>query len=145
MDMARRAAVVHAEAAGRRPLRLETETDTLVGEWDPVGLGRVVDNLLSNAIKYSPDGSAIAVTIGQDGEANEAVLSVRDEGIGIPQDDLPRVFERFHRARNVAGRIKGIGIGLAGVKQIVEQHGGTIALKSTQGLGTTVTVRLPLA
>jgi signal transduction histidine kinase len=72
------------------------------------------------------------------------VLTVLDQGIGIPAADLPRVFERFERARNAVGRIGGSGIGLAASKQIVEEHGGTIAVESREGQGSTFTVRLPL-
>jgi len=68
-----------------------------------------------------------------------AVLEVEDHGLGVPTTDLPHIFERFHRAGNV-----GTGLGLADVRQIVEQHGGTIAVDSREGAGTTVTVRLPL-
>jgi signal transduction histidine kinase len=78
-------------------------------------------------------------------EGNDAVLTVRDQGVGIPAADLPRVFERFARARNVVGRIGGSGIGLAAVKQIVEEHGGAIAVESEEGAGSTFTIRLPLA
>src|SRR5204862_6429143 len=73
-----------------------------------------------------------------------ATLQVQDRGLGIPAADLPYVFERFRRGSNV-GRIGGTGIGLAGAKQIVEQHDGSIAAGSAEGEGTTVTVRLPLA
>jgi signal transduction histidine kinase len=74
-----------------------------------------------------------------------AVLAVHDEGVGIPAADLRRVFERYHRSRNVAGAVPGMGIGLAGARRIVEQHGGTIAVESVEGKGSTFTVRLPLA
>ena len=73
-----------------------------------------------------------------------AVLSIADQGVGIPADDLPHIFERFRRGGNVAGRIAGSGLGLWGSQRIVAQHGGTIAIDSTEGKGTTVTVRLPL-
>jgi len=72
------------------------------------------------------------------------VLVVQDEGLGIPVADVPHVFERFHRGGNVAGQIGGSGIGLAGVSQIVEQHGGTLGVQSDEGQGATFTVRLPL-
>jgi signal transduction histidine kinase len=72
------------------------------------------------------------------------VLSVRDEGIGIPADDLPRIFDRFHRSRNVR-RVSGTGIGLSSTLQIVEQHGGTIEVESEEGVGSTFTLRLPMA
>jgi signal transduction histidine kinase len=70
-------------------------------------------------------------------------LTVRDEGIGIPAADLERIFERYRRGRNV-GQISGTGLGLTGARQIVEQHGGVIAIESAEGRGTSVTVRLPL-
>jgi signal transduction histidine kinase len=74
-----------------------------------------------------------------------AVLTVQDQGLGIPAPDLPRVFERFHRGGNVAGRIPGTGVGLAAAQHIVQQHGGTITVESTEGAGATFTMRLPLA
>ena len=126
-------------------LQVSTELSELVGNWDVTRLGRVLDNLLDNAVKYSPRGGAVLVNIGLDGTALErmAVLSVVDRGEGIPQTDLPHIFERFHRGRNV-GHIPGTGIGLAGVQRIVELHGGTISALSEVGQGTTFTVRLPL-
>jgi signal transduction histidine kinase len=73
------------------------------------------------------------------------MLAVRDQGVGIPAADLPHIFERFHRGGNVAGHIAGAGIGLATVRQIVEQHGGTITVESWPDKGSTFTVQLPLA
>jgi signal transduction histidine kinase len=103
-------------------------------------------NLLDNAIKYSPGGGEVLLTVeAQAGPTGRwAVLTVRDQGIGIPAADLPRLFERFHRAENVVGRIGGTGIGLALVRQTVESHGGTIAVESQESVGTTFTVHLPL-
>jgi len=119
----------------------------LIGCWDPDRLEQVLGNLLTNAIKYSPDGGTVDVTLAtvEDEAGVWAHLSVRDRGLGIPADDLPRLFERFHRGGNVAGRIAGNGLGLAGAHQIVRQHGGTIAVDSEMGRGSTFTVRLPLA
>jgi len=88
-------------------------------------LGRVLSNLLDNAIKYSPDGGTIRVHVGLEAET-WAVLAVEDEGIGIPQDELERVFGRFQRGTNVIGQIVGSGIGLASARQIVENHGGVL-------------------
>jgi len=101
---------------------------------------------VTNAVKYSPDGGEVRVNICQDVQADQprAVLVVQDQGIGIPAADLPRIFERFQRASNVAGQIAGTGIGLATVHQIVDQHGGQITLDSQEGVGTTCTVHLPL-
>jgi len=73
-----------------------------------------------------------------------AILRVQDDGVGVPADDLPHIFELYRRGRNVVGRISGTGIGLSSARLVVEQHGWTIAVDSTEGSGTTVTVRLPL-
>lgn len=121
----------------------------LIGVWDPRRLERVLANLLDNAEKYSPADGEIVVAVSlepaEDSERGDwARLSVKDQGIGIPAAELPRVFERFFRASNVAGSLPGTGIGLAGARQIVEQHGGTITVDSQQGSGTTFIVWLPL-
>jgi signal transduction histidine kinase len=107
----------------------------------------VAANLLSNAIKYSPNGGDVRVRLRseEDEVGRFAVLEVQDRGLGIPEDDLPRIFERFQRGTNVTGRIAGTGIGLAGAKQIVEQHGGGISVWSREGEGSTFTVRLPVS
>ena len=104
----------------------------------------MIANLLSNAIKYSPDGGEVTLAVRRDAAGDRAVLEVRDRGLGIPAADLPRVFERFRRGSNVVGRIPGTGIGLAGARQVVEQHGGAIAVDSVEGAGTTVTIQLPI-
>lgn len=115
----------------------------IMGWWDEVRLGRVLDNLLSNAIKYSPDGGTVTVNVTQtDGHV---ALRVADQGVGIPAAELARITERFYRASNVTGRFNGTGIGLAGVRQIVEQHDGRLTIGSTEGQGTTVTVTLPVS
>lgn len=114
----------------------------LIGLWDASRLERVLDNLLGNAVKYSPEGGSITVTVRRDGDW--ASLAVRDHGMGIPAADLGHVFDRFFRARNVGGRIRGTGIGLAGARQIVVQHGGSITVDSAEGRGSTFTVRLPI-
>lgn len=108
---------------------------------DPALLDQVFTNLLSNATKYSPNGGAIEIRGRLDGE--DVVVEVADQGVGIPAADLPRIFERFFRARTSTG-IVGTGIGLYSVKRLVEMHGGTAAIASTEGEGTVVTVRLPL-
>lgn len=113
------------------------------GQWDLYRVERVVGNLLSNALAYSPDGGAITVTVDREGD-DWALLQVSDQGLGIPATDLPHIFERFHRGGNVAGRIAGSGIGLAAVRQIVEQHGGAIDVESREGEGSTFAARLPL-
>jgi len=139
--LARRAAAEHQPSGATHRIHVAADVPRLVGLYDAFRLERVLDNLLSNAIKYSPAGSDILVTVGQAPDGT-ATLSVRDRGLGIPAADLPRVFERFHRAGNVAGHIQGTGLGLAGVRAIIAQHGGRITLDSTLGRGTTVTVTL---
>jgi signal transduction histidine kinase len=124
-----------------------TAAPSVVGDWDGPRLERVLTNLLENAVKYSPRGGTIRVSVSREdhGQRAWAVLTVRDEGVGIPIAEVPRVFERFRRGTNVVGRIGGTGIGLAGVHAIVEGHGGTISVDSREGVGSAFTVRLPLA
>jgi signal transduction histidine kinase len=141
--LARRAADAHQQATDKHRIRVETSETGIEGDWDPARIRRVIGNLLGNAIKYSPDGD-IVVQLARADDAPYAVITVRDQGIGIAQDDLPHVFERFQRGRNVVGRIAGTGIGLAASKQIVEQHEGTITVESRLGEGSTFTIRLPL-
>jgi PAS domain S-box-containing protein len=144
--LARRCAAEQQQATTRHVIQVETDVDTLVGEWDALRLERVLNNLLNNAIKYSPDGGTITVNVARQQCAGRAwaALAVRDEGLGIPAADLPHLFERFHRAANVAQHISGIGIGLTGSRQIVEQHGGTLTVESQEGVGSTFTMRVPL-
>jgi PAS domain S-box-containing protein len=102
---------------------------------------RALTNLLTNAIKYSPEGSPIDVSLTRD--QSDAVIRISDHGIGIPENDLKRLFEPFHRASNV-GKIQGTGLGLAITKQAVDLHGGAITAESKLGEGTTFMVRLPV-
>ncbi|WP_334311375.1 PAS domain S-box protein [Nodularia sphaerocarpa] len=104
-------------------------------------LGHILNNLLSNAIKYSPNDSTIEFTLACEDE--QAIFKIQDQGIGIPEEDLPRLFESFHRAKNV-GNILGTGLGLAIVKTCVDLHQGKISVTSTLGVGTVFTVILPL-
>jgi two-component system, OmpR family, sensor histidine kinase BaeS len=76
--------------------------------------------------------------------APEAVITVQDQGIGIPEVDLPHIFERFWRGGNAVRHFRGTGLGLASVRAIVEEHGGTVAVESQEGRGSTFTIRLPL-
>lgn len=130
----------------RHQIRVEAAVSELTGLFDAIRLERVLVNLISNAIKYDPDGKPITIEIAREEEADGcyAVLEVRDQGIGIPAKDVPRIFEQFHRASNTPGYISGTGIGLASVRHITEQHGGTITVSSKVGEGSIFTVRLPL-
>lgn len=104
-------------------------------------LGHILSNLLSNAIKYSPTSSTVKFTLTL--EQEQAVFEIQDRGIGIPPEDLPHLFESFHRATNV-GNIQGTGLGLAIVKNCVDTHKGEITVRSVVDMGTTFTVTLPL-
>ncbi|MBV9580204.1 MAG: hybrid sensor histidine kinase/response regulator [Chloroflexi bacterium] len=143
IELARNAVDQHQQATNRHALYVSTQLTELVGTWDSVRLARVLDNLLDNAVKYSPRGGTVEVCVWT--QAADATLSVADHGVGIPEADLPHIFERFRRGRNVEGRIPGSGIGLAGVQRIVELHGGTMAVESQVGEGTKFTLRLPLS
>jgi signal transduction histidine kinase len=145
-------ALVHRVAAQLQQTTMQHTIDVqavvpdLVGEWDALRLERVLGNLLGNAIKYSPEDSNMKVEIDvqeKDGQAWACVV-VRDRGVGIPAADLPHIFERYHRGANVTGRFSGEGLGLAGARQIVEQHGGRIRVESEEGQGSTFIVQLPL-
>jgi two-component system, OmpR family, sensor histidine kinase VicK len=102
----------------------------------------ILDNLFNNAIKYSPEGGIIQLNLHQ--QDKQIVLEVKDKGMGIPPEDLSRVYEPFHRAKNVVNFLPGIGFGLAIVKKIVDLLEGAIAIESELGIGTTVTITLPL-
>mgnify|MGYP002777166197 CR=1 FL=1 len=104
-------------------------------------LRQILSNLLSNAIKYSPAASLIKLSLNY--QVNNAVFQVSDQGIGIPPQDLPHLFESFHRAENV-GAIPGTGLGLAIVKRCIEVHRGTVTVESQMNSGTTFTVSLPI-
>lgn len=120
----------------------------LIGTWDAKRLARVVNSLLSNAIKYSPNGGTVRVDLDSvDDEGGAwAVLRVGDEGIGVAEADRARVFEWYSRGENARRTaIQGSGIGLAGARDIVEQHRGSISVESEEGKGSVFTVRLPLS
>jgi signal transduction histidine kinase len=129
-------------------LVFHAELPALPMDLDPPRIGRVLSNLITNAIKFSPNGGEIEVSVArqqrQDEDGDRAVVRVQDHGVGIPAADLPRLFDRFFRGANVSGRIGGTGIGLATVRQIVEQHGGRVEVASEEGRGSTFTVYLPL-
>ncbi len=146
VELARQRVAEHQQTTDRHVLHVSTDVPDLIGIWDRVRLGRVLDNLVGNAVKYTPRGGTIEVRIDVELQPDRwAVLRISDSGEGIPDSDLPYIFERFRRGRNVEGRIPGTGIGLSGARSIPEQHGGSIAVESEVGQGTTVTVRLPLA
>jgi PAS domain S-box-containing protein len=140
-----RAVVAQQEGLTGHHLIVEATVPAVEALVDAPRLERVLGNLLSNAIKYSLEASDVMVQIAlADGERGPGVtIAVQDRGVGIPAEDLYRIFEPFHRARNVVGVVPGTGLGLAGARAIVEQHGGTIGVESIEGAGTTVWIWLP--
>jgi signal transduction histidine kinase len=109
---------------------------------DRLRLEQVLQNLLQNAIKYSPNGGEIVVCV--EHQAGQVVLSVRDQGIGIPAAAQAQLFQRFYRAENAtAAKIKGMGVGLYVVNEIVTLHGGTIEVNSVEGAGAAFIIRFP--
>jgi signal transduction histidine kinase len=109
---------------------------------DPDLLSRAAENLVSNAMKYSPDGTAVTVTLRSDEES--VTIEVADQGYGIPEADLARVFEKFYRVPRVqdAG-VPGTGLGLPMVREIAELHHGSVSVKSEVNHGSTFTLRIP--
>jgi len=115
------------------PIWVEIDTDKMT---------QVIDNILNNAIKYSPDGGRIKV--GMRTTDAQLIISISDEGLGIPKKDLPRIFDRFYRVDKARSRAQGgTGLGLAIAKEIVKQHKGFIWAKSEYGKGSTFTIVLP--
>ena len=132
--------VVGTSPWGEAPSLVLDTSPGVVVEGDRARLERVVQNIIENAIKYNRAARPIRVEVARQG--SWAMLVVRDEGVGIPADELPHVFTRFYRASTATGT-PGTGIGLAGAKTIVEQHGGAITIETAVGCGTAVTVLLP--
>ena len=115
------------------PVWVEIDTDKMT---------QVLDNILNNAIKYSPDGGEIRV--GMKTTDAQLIISISDEGLGIPKKDLPRIFDRFYRVDKARSRAQGgTGLGLAIAKEIIKQHKGFIWAKSEYGKGSTFTIVLP--
>lgn len=151
VGLARRVAESHQLQTERHHLVVEAESEELTGYWDPARLEQVLDNLVSNAVKYSPQGGVVRIGVGYQRSAGDdtddslrAIVTVRDEGLGIPEKDINHVFEWYRRGTNVRSVIGGTGVGLAGARQIVEQHGGRIEVESREGEGSMFTVLLPV-
>lgn len=120
-----------------------TSPEEFYMEADEDRLRQILVNLLSNAINYTPEGGTINIVISETKEEN-ILISISDTGIGIPEKDLPRIFERFYRVDKARSRISGgTGLGLSIVKHLVELHKGTISVSSTVGVGTKFTIELP--
>ena len=130
--------------AGKRGQELTVEiSDPCEMMADPGKLAQVCYNIIENAIKYTPDGGKISVTLHRMGR--DAVLEIADTGVGIPQEDVAHVFDRFYRVDKARSRdTGGTGLGLSIVQQIVRLHAGSVTVTSEQGKGTTFTVQLPV-
>lgn len=139
VNLARR--LVSEQRAAGRLITFGSSVDELVGYWDETRLSRVLSNVLENAFNYNLRGAPVDVSVEPDDRC--AIVHVRDRGIGIPAEDLPRIFDSYYRGSNVAERTRGSGLGLAVAKQIVELHHGRIEIESTLGAGTVVRLRLP--
>ncbi len=130
------------DSEGLHTLHLEMPDHTIVGTWDRDRLRQVLQNLLENAMKYSPLGGNVWARLSIVGR--EAVVRVEDEGIGIPESEIPKLFRPFGRADHPRARnIPGFGLGLYICRDIIERHDGTISIVSQLHRGTTVTIALP--
>ncbi|MBU6146028.1 MAG: hypothetical protein KGO83_04890 [Paenibacillaceae bacterium] len=140
--------MLDAEAAKRAiVLRTEIESEAFI-EADEDRLQQILINVLANAIAYAHDGGVVCIRIeeavGDASDGGSTRIVVRDEGIGIPQEDVPRIFERFYRVDKARTRTSGgTGLGLSIVKHLVECHRGRISIDSEVGVGTTVAIELP--
>jgi signal transduction histidine kinase len=140
--VARRVVAEIAPGLERHTIETPAEGEPLLVYGDELRLEQVLYNLITNAVKYMPNGGMVRVKLLA--EAERAGIAVVDEGLGIPAEAVPHLFERYYRAANVNHRhISGIGLGLAVVQQIVRLHGGTITVESAEGAGSTFTIRLP--
>lgn len=136
------------EAASERAITLALPSVPLELEIDSDRVSQVLTNLISNALKFAPPESLVIVTVEADASVEEAVVTVRDEGPGIPPGQLPHIFERFYQVPDAeihAGSKIGLGLGLFISREIVERHGGRIWVESTPGRGSAFSFALPHA
>jgi signal transduction histidine kinase len=143
-DPVRAVVEAHAEQADARGISLsfEVPAEPVMLSFDRERIVQLLSNLIGNALKFTPSGGEVVAELV--GRPDEAIIEVRDSGPGIPEADLPLVFDRFFRGTNVGeARASGSGLGLAIARSIVEMHGGSIAVSSVLGEGATFTTRLP--
>jgi two-component system sensor histidine kinase ResE len=145
VKIVRRLATEYQKISPRHTIDVVAGPGRVLGDWDQARIERIVANLISNAVKYSPRGGEITIEVAEETRDNQewATLVVHDHGIGIPPAELERVFEPYYRGSNIAGTVSGSGIGLAGTRHIVLQHGGDISVTSEVG-NTIFRVCLPL-
>jgi len=141
------ASVMRASVASLLPLAQHAGStielavpDSLVGEWDSLAIEQIIDNLVSNAIKY---GAGKPITLSAAAEGRSALIRVRDHGIGIPDEERARIFDRFERAIGSGSHATGFGIGLWLVRQLVEAMDGEVTVDTPAGGGTLFAVKLP--
>jgi PAS domain S-box-containing protein len=145
VELTRRLMAQRQLTTQRHSISLDTALSSLVVKVDRARIEQVLTNLLSNAIKYSPQGGPIELTIREEREQGVALLSIRDQGIGIPAQQQARLFGRFVRAENArTSEITGTGLGLYLSRELVERHGGRLWFESTEGTGSTFFMSLPL-
>jgi signal transduction histidine kinase len=143
-DLAGLAIEVASHQAGAEDRLTVTAAEPVVAEVDATRIRQVLRNLFENALKYSPGGAPVKVRVWVEG--HEGRIAVQDAGIGIPEDDIPQLFQRFRRASNVDDRrFAGMGLGLYICREVVARHGGRIWAESTLGSGSTFHVALPLS
>ena len=128
-------------SSAKHELWLEVPSDEVPLQCDPLRVEQVLTNLVSNAVKYSPGGGRVVMALEPRREA--VLFRVSDCGLGIPEDELPYIFEPFRRSNSSRNGIAGVGLGLSVARRIVEAHHGRIHISSTQGQGTVVEVNLP--
>jgi signal transduction histidine kinase len=131
----------HQRETSRHDIRIELSDDDICLWFDQARMTQVLDNLLSNAIKYSPCGGVITVTAKT--TSNQATISVTDSGIGMTDHERQRIFDKFYRADTSNTAVRGLGLGMNIVRNIIEAHGGTISLESVKNQGTTITFIIP--
>ncbi|MDT2809837.1 cell wall metabolism sensor histidine kinase WalK [Enterococcus asini] len=135
--------IMNNEEKGKKyRIRRDFTQRELWAEVDPDKIIQVIDNIMNNAIKYSPDGGTITVHLSE--THNNILLSITDQGLGIPKKDLQKVFDRFYRVDKARARKQGgTGLGLAITKEVIKAHGGTIWVESQEGRGSTFYITLP--
>lgn len=123
-------------------IELITEKSTAICSVDPLQIQMVFENLINNAIKYSPNGGTVTVEVAL--SKTNVIVRVKDQGIGIDQKDIPRLFNKFSRVENINSTASGTGLGLYWAKKLIDLHHGKISLSSVLGQGTTFKVSLPI-
>jgi signal transduction histidine kinase len=136
-DLLQRIATIQQQISPRHQISVQLPADAIELIGDERQLERVFTNVIMNAVKYSPQGGAVEVTVTVEERQHPpgVLVRVRDEGLGIPANDLPFVFEPYRRGSNIDAQISGSGLGLVSARYVVEQHAGRISVTSVEGQG----------